>query len=78
MLQRRHEELPQRSGRSIVVARSGTQAIDSTTGERSVILHDGYRYAGVPKDGYDVFHFDSMKIAIEMNGETKASGSAAA
>lgn len=57
-------QMPQRTGRSIVVARSGTQAIDPTTGSRSVILHDGYRYTGALNEGYDVFHFDSMKIEV--------------
>src|SRR3546814_10464843 len=46
---------------SFVTARSGSQAVDSRTGGRTVVLNQGYRYVGEPGSAqFDVIQFNTL------------------
>lgn len=50
---------------STVVATSGDQKINPQTGDRLVVLHDGYRYLGSPGDAdYGIAHFARLLLRI--------------
>lgn len=49
-----------------IFARSGTQQLDSETGERFLLLHEGTRYQGIPGSrNFRSISFDSYGIKIE-------------
>ncbi len=58
-------QLQEASGTSFVTARSGEQAVDPTSGERTVVLRDGWRYQGVAGSAaFDVTRFDTLTTHI--------------
>jgi lipopolysaccharide export system permease protein len=57
--------LQDRRGQSIITAQRGSQGLDSKTGERVLVLEQGYRYAGEPGRGdYNVLHFDTLTTRV--------------
>lgn len=55
----------QADAESTVVAASGTQLLDATTGDRVVALHDGYRYSGEPGQAdFDISHFKTLRLRL--------------
>ncbi len=58
-------QIQESGGTSFVSARHGEQSVDTESGERSVILRDGYRYqgeAGTPQ--FDVMRFETLTTRI--------------
>lgn len=58
---------------SIILADSGEQVVDETTGQRYLKLHDGYRYSGRPGDAdYQVVKFDSyLQLLAQPKGAVR-------
>lgn len=53
------------AGDSIVIARSGHQQTDQATGERNIVLDDGYRYLGAAgTQNYDLMRFASLETRV--------------
>lgn len=58
-------QVRERDGEAIIVADSGDQRIDPSSGDREITLHDGYRYLGEPGTrDFDVLHFADLKLRI--------------
>lgn len=52
-------------GTSLVTAQHGRQAVDAVSGERAVVLEQGYRYVGKPGAGnWDVMRFDRFTTRV--------------
>src|SRR3546814_11855352 len=52
---------------SVVTARSGSQAVDSRTGGRTVVLNQGYRYVGEPGSAqFDVIQFNTLTTHFKL------------
>lgn len=53
-------------GTSFVTARHGTQSVDTTTGERHIVLDQGFRYVGEPGAAqFDVVQFGKLTANIK-------------
>lgn len=51
---------------STVLARSGAQGLDPTSGDRVVTLRDGYRYSGRPGNGdFEIAHFQRLHLRLK-------------
>jgi len=51
---------------SFVTARSGTQSIDTATGDRTIVLQQGHRYVGEPGSAqFDVIDFDTLTTNVK-------------
>jgi len=56
---------PERGQPSVVVADHGRQRIDPSSGDRVVVLEDGYRYVGTPGSAdYDVVKFRELTLRL--------------
>ncbi|MDE2149936.1 MAG: LPS export ABC transporter permease LptF [Gammaproteobacteria bacterium] len=52
-------------GNALITATRGDQRVDPASGERSIKLHDGWRYVGVPgRRSYNVVHFDTLTLRL--------------
>ncbi len=52
-------------GTDIVVARQAEQYVDETTGQRFLVLLDGYRYQGIPGQGaYQIMAFERYGVRV--------------
>lgn len=51
---------------SVVTARSGSQRLDTRTGERHITLSDGWRYVGTPgRADFEVMHFERFGMRVQ-------------
>lgn len=58
---------------AVVTARQGRQTFDPDTGERTLVLHDGYRYQGTPgSTDYSVVKFGEHGVRMGASGESYA------
>lgn len=58
-------QLQESGGSSFVTARSGEQDVDAATGERTVVLRDGWRYQGIAGSAaFDVTRFETLTTHI--------------
>jgi Predicted permeases len=60
-------QLRQRDGDdTVLLAASGDQQVDAASGERQIVLHDGWRYTGVPGQArFDVVQFKTLTLRAE-------------